>query len=296
MALADTKPIVFVAVGLFVGFLLGLVVTIAVQSEDTSESYADYRRRTQGAPSRDTQARQDPHGGAGDRAQLSFAKVHFMKKFVKALTSTPTNMAPNPDYEPLLADPQNPIVCADCHDPGELDLERMMEQDPGYEKVERFRRAPMFMIALMEAWVDRLNQRHRDRLKKPVTCTDCHAIDPRDMGELFRVYPPLMVSFVNALKQPPRNKNPAPGWKPLLEDPATASMLCSACHGERGVQLERALDAGRFDLSRPAKFADNKEFMIHLMEKWVERLNRDAKPLLTKAVVCVDCHDRDPRR
>ena len=37
-------------------------------------------------------------------------------------------------------------------------------------------------------------------------------------------------------------------------------------------------------------------FMVTLMEHWVEKLNKQAKPLLTKAVTCIDCHDTDPRR
>jgi hypothetical protein len=36
--------------------------------------------------------------------------------------------------------------------------------------------------------------------------------------------------------------------------------------------------------------------MVKLMEKWVRQLNRKADHLLRKAVVCLDCHDSDPRR
>ena len=271
--------------GLFVAVLLGVVAVIAFWPEDPAEGDAP-------------EPQSDPHAaiGGADRVQRSFAKVHFMKKFVSALTSEPENMAPNPGYAPLLKDPEKPIACAACHDPAEIDIERMAAQDPGPAKVERFRRSPRFMVPLMEAWVDRLNEQHGDRLKKPVTCTDCHAIDPRDMEERARVYPALMVAFVNALKQPPTNEDSAPGWKPLLKDPATMSMLCAECHGETGVMLEQALSAGSFDLARPEPYADNKEFMVHLMERWVTRLNRDVGPLLRKAVVCIDCHDRDPRR
>ncbi|MHC4548656.1 MAG: hypothetical protein ACYTEZ_07745 [Planctomycetota bacterium] len=299
MSATATKPIIFVALGIFVGFLLGLVVTMAWQSEDTSESYADYRERMQPGSHGEKPPVRAPQTGAGhggDRAEQSFAKVHFMKKFVKALTQEPDNMGPNPAYEPLLKDPAEPLVCADCHDPKVLNLEAMLTQDPGHESVEPYRRSPRFMIPLMQNWVKRLNDRHAGRLRKEITCTDCHAFDPRNMAERVRIYPPLMVSFVKALKERPTNRNPARGWTPLLKAPDAANMLCAVCHGKTGQGLELAVKDGRLDLTRPDDFADNKRFMAHLMESWVERLNLRAKPLLVKTVVCLDCHDSDPRR
>ena len=38
-----------------------------------------------------------------------------------------------------------------------------------------------------------------------------------------------------------------------------------------------------------------RDAMIALMEEWVRTLNRKGGPLLRKAVVCIDCHQRDPR-
>jgi formate-dependent nitrite reductase cytochrome c552 subunit len=235
------------------------------------------------------------HGGRGDQSE-AFAKIHFMKQFVAALTSVPGNSMPNPDYEPLLADPSNPIRCDDCHDPATtgLDMNAMMRADPGSEAVEPYRRDPRFMIPLMQNWVARLNKLHADRLVKPVTCADCHAIDPSDFEKRLRVFPPLMVSFVNALREPPENKNPASGWKPLLKNPDAKTMHCAKCHGETGVKLEQNLS--RFDLSRPDDYADNRAFMIQLMEAWVRRVNRDMKDDLVKAVTCIDCHETDPRK
>jgi cytochrome c553 len=143
----------------------------------------------------------------------------------------------------------------------------------------------------MENWVKRLNERHGDRLREPVTCRTCHAVDPREKNG---VLPPLMASFVRALREKPANANPAKSWKPLLKDTESTSMLCSVCHGEIGTRMEQGLDFSR--LQRPDAYADDKTFMVYLMEEWVAELNRKASDRLVKAVVCVDCHDADPRR
>ncbi|MHC4972885.1 MAG: hypothetical protein ACYTG3_11190 [Planctomycetota bacterium] len=310
MSAAATKPVVFLVIGTFIGFLLGMVVMIAVQSTDTSVSYAEHQQRTQPAhpPQRPAQGQakdgatkrpphgqeQGGHGGGADRAQQSFAKVHFMKKFVKALAERPENMFPNPDYQPLVKEGGSPIVCANCHDPKSLNLDAMQKNDPGHEAVEPFRRARRgFMIPLMEKWVARLNKRNSGNLRKAVVCTDCHLWDPRDDNTRFSVLPPLMVRFVKALKERPTNQNPAANWKPLLKDPSTPEMLCSVCHGGMGKKMEQ--NVAQFDKPPPKEYAQNKEFMVNLMERWMERLNREAKPHLVKAVVCLDCHDSDPR-
>ncbi|MHC4134366.1 MAG: hypothetical protein ACYS0K_05220 [Planctomycetota bacterium] len=312
MSAAATKPAIYLAIGTFLGFLLGLVVMIAVQSTDTSESYADHQERTQpqhrpqrpaqsqpkgGQTDRSPHGQQQPaHGAQGaDRAQQSFAKVHFMKKFVSALTERPENMFPNPEYQPLVKEGGSPIVCANCHDPAKLNMEAMKKNDPGHEAVEPFRRMRRgFMIPLMEKWVDRLNKRNAANLRKAVACTDCHLFDPRDDRTRFSVLPPLMIRFVKALKARPTNQNPAANWKPLLKDPNTPAMLCSVCHGDSGKRMEQSV--GQFDKPPPKEYAQNKAFMVNLMERWVERLNREAKPYLVKAVVCLDCHDSDPRQ
>ena len=149
------------------------------------------------------------------------------------------------------------------------------------------------MIPLMEKWVDRLNKRNAANLRKAVTGTDCHLFDPRDDETRFSVLPPLMIRFVKALKERPTNQNPAANWKPLLKDPTTPAMLCSLCHVDTGKAMEQNL--ARFDRPPPKEFSQNKAFMANLMERWVHRLNREAKTYLVKAVVCLDCHDTDPR-
>jgi len=316
MSAAATKPAIYLALGTFLGFLLGLVVMIAVQSTDTSESYEDYRERMQSQHGPAQRPAQRPaqaeakgeksdaphgqpkpaHGGApsADRAQQSFAKVHFMKKFVRALTEPPENMFPTSDYRPLVKEGGSPIVCASCHDPSQLNMEAMKRNDPGDEAVEPFRRQRRgFMIPLMQNWVGRLNKQNSANLRKTVTCTDCHLFDPRDDDTRFGVLPPLMIRFVKALKERPTNQNPAANWKPLLKDPSTPAMLCSVCHVDTGKAMEQNL--ARFDRPPPKEYARNKAFMVSLMERWMERLNREAKPYLVKAVACLDCHDTDPR-
>lgn len=305
--MAERRPAPAFGIGLFFGLLIGVFATLALSTRDTSETFEEYRKRVSGESSagRAPHGRQasDPqqppgqgdggHSGARD-AQAQMVKVHFMKKFVAALTGTPENMQPNPGYAPLLKDVSKPLRCASCHTDTSLDMDKMKRADPGAAAADPYRRQPRFMIPLMEAWVGRLNKLHADRLTKPVTCTDCHAIDPRDGEKRLRVNAPLMVKFVKALKTKPENKNPATNWKPLLKDPKAKSMLCAVCHGNVGVAMERKL--GELELERPAEFADNRDFMIHLMERWMKRLNRDAAFLLVKPVACIDCHETDPRR
>ena len=313
MAMKNTPGGVLFGAGIFVGLLLGIVLTFALThtSDDEGGARRAERAATQPRTGGDPHAAGDPHGGSphggsphgaggADRAQQSIAKVHFMKKFVAALTQLPENMTPNPKYEPLLKDPGRPLSCADCHDPTKVDMERMKAQDPGYEAVQQFRRSPRFMMELMTKWVERLNAQHGDKLTRKVTCTDCHSVDPRDMdqyvAERLRVFPPLMTSFTAALTQPPTNRNPAKDWKPLLKDAKAGPVNCATCHGEVGANLMRGIETGELTLEDPSDFANHKEYMVRLMEHWVERLNRVAGPLLVKAVTCTDCHDTDPRR
>lgn len=246
----------------------------------------------------------NPHGGAmppaavhggGEGQEPAFAKVHFMRKFVAALTEPPGNLMPALDYEPLLNEGAVPIRCADCHTDPSLDMEAMIANDPGDEAVQPFRmQRRRFMIPLMEKWVGRLNKRHGDRLRKEVTCTDCHAVDPRDDEARNATIPPLMIRFVKALTGPPENADPAQGWKPLLKDPKTTSMLCAVCHGEVGASMERNLAA--LDGPEPPEAVENHAFMVNLMERWVRELNKRMKDRLVKAVACTDCHEIDPRK
>jgi len=302
MPAKQTKPAVLFFVGLFFGLLVGVFLTIALTSTSDEEEGGDGsvastgRAASSQPPGPGADAPQPPPGhgmggAGGDRAEMSFAKVHFMKKFVAALTSLPQNGLPSPRYKPLLKDPSHPLSCGDCHDPSKVNMEAMKSRDPGAEAVEPYREQPRFMIPLMVKWVERLNTRHKDKLVKPVTCTSCHAMDPRDS---FTAMPPLMANFVRALKQKPQNKNPAAGWKPLLKDPGTKSMLCSVCHDRIGTMMEK--NFSRLATKRPAKYADDKLFMITLMEHWVEKLNRKGSSMLVKTVTCTDCHQTDPRK
>ena len=94
-----------------------------------------------------------------------------------------------------------------------------------------------------------------------------------------------MRSFLRSLKERPENEDPAALWKPLLKE---GSVSCRDCHGAEASRFERAPRA-------PASPLPHDE-MVALMEEWVEQLNRDASMHLRKAVVCTDCHERDPRR
>lgn len=222
--------------------------------------------------------------GEGEAEDATFAKVHFMRKFVAALTEPPGNLMPSPSYAPLLKEGAAPIRCTDCHK--SMDVEAKIATDPGDEAVQRFRMDPEgFMIPLMEKWVERLNKRHKDRLVREVTCTDCHAVDPSDDKARLVTFRPLMAAFTDALTEPPRNASPAKGWKPLLKAPAPVS--CGACHRDsRVAPPPSAVSAAEPD----------RTFMIRLMERWVRELNRRMKDRLVKAVVCTDCHEIDPRK
>jgi len=291
-------------VGLFFGVLIGWFANVVISDADSGQPIQPQQPAKKTVDPHGRKAPQDggdPHAGAGagaghgaspDRAQQSIAKVHFMKKFVAALSGKPANKWPNPSYKPLLKEGAKAARCTDCHDSGTLNIEGMIKLDPGAEAVDKLRRSPNFMIPLMKKWVGRLNNKLGDRLAARVTCTSCHAIDPE---EAWTALPPMMVSFVSALKTKPTNKNPAQNWKPLLKDPSTSAMLCNVCHGSIGEMMEKNI--ARFENApRPEKYLNDKAFMVELMEHWVAKLNKNAGGMLTKAVVCLDCHDTDPRR
>ena len=291
-------------VGLFFGVLLGIFLTMMLGTRDTSETFDEFEARTNKGRTRPSSEHEGggggggggggPHGGRRD-PRISMAKVHFMKKFVKALTDVPGNTHPAADWEAILKDGAQPISCKDCHKDPSLDIEAMAQSDPGNTRfVQQLRRSPRFMIPLMEKWVERLNGWYGDRLKKPVTCTTCHAVDPK---EKYSVYIPLMNSFVMALKAKPTNKNPATRWKPLLKDPGSG-MLCGYCHGDMGKQMAQEMPdlLKRFGEKALEKYADNQAFMVGMMETWMRKANVELKDVLVKPLACLDCHDQDPRR
>jgi hypothetical protein len=115
-----------------------------------------------------------------------------------------------------------------------------------------------------------------------------------DMSDDDRAMAARMHSFVRALFEPPTNEDPALQWSAVLTD---GSLSCSVCHGSKGEAYDRLMEDGVLEgWSADSGSALSREKMVELMEDWVEQLNHDAGHLLRKAVVCTDCHDRDPRR
>jgi hypothetical protein len=122
-------------------------------------------------------------GGEGGRPdpQEMFNKAYFMQHFVAALTSTPTNNNPNPKWSSPLKDAQGAkISCGDCHT--KADMSGLPPQ-PSSPAIEKMHADKAFMVDLMEKWVAKLNNPEfgaKAKLKAEVTCTTCHATDPRD--------------------------------------------------------------------------------------------------------------------
>jgi len=298
-----TPAAAILGAGLFFGLLIGWGANVILTDTASTESYDRFRDRTGGAARRGrspgtragvrdgTGEGGDPHDGAG-RGGQSIVKVHFMKKFVAALTTPPANNWPNPQWQPLLKEGEE-LSCANCHDDTSINVEQMKRMDPGPEAAEPYRRDPRFMVALMTKWVRKLNAEHGDKLAREVTCNDCHRYDP---FKGYRGIPPLMSNFVSALSEPPKNGDPNPDWKPLLEEPDPQAKLCTECHGDAlGGALERALDNPRH-FPEVGRFREDRALMVDLMERWVKQLNRTLGDRLRKAVVCIDCHATDPRR
>lgn len=294
--------------GLALGALLGAGLATLLSSEGSSDEPlleepppAPPMQNPHGHGGAAPQRPPEEHGaGGGDRAMASMAKAHFMKKFVAALVATPQNRKPNPEWRSPLKDPSQPVSCADCHDPRVLNIEGMKAADPGSEAVEPFRKDPAFMIPLMKKWVERLNVRHGERLTGIVTCTTCHEEDPSgsagERQERAMRYAYFMTTFLRALKEKPTtNREPAEQWKPLLTEAGAEALRCSTCHAGTSIARMDGL-MKQPPLPRPEAAARDKEFMVDLMEKWVEKLNQEAAPHLRNAVTCLDCHDRDPRR
>jgi len=100
----------------------------------------------------------------------------------------------------------------------------------------------------------------------------------------------VMHAFVRALSERPENGDPSPRWTPLT----TAPVRCATCHGDSGADMEADIASGELDVSAGER--PTHDDMVRLMERWVRRLNRDARHSLRKAVVCLDCHASDPRR
>jgi len=122
-------------------------------------------------------------GGAGGRPdpQMMLNKAYFMQHFVAALTSIPSNNNPNPKWSSPLKDPQSDKVkCGDCHTKADMSQLPQQESSPAIEQMHADKE---FMVDLMTKWVAKLNNPEfgaKGKLKAEVTCTTCHAKDPRE--------------------------------------------------------------------------------------------------------------------
>jgi hypothetical protein len=118
---------------------------------------------------------------SGNPERMPIYKVFFMHQFVEALYSVPKNSEPNPKWTSPLKDPVNDRVwCTDCHS-SEFDFAKMPSQR--FPETDALEQNHEFMVELMTKWVGRLNSdefRAKAKLKGEVTCTTCHAKDPRD--------------------------------------------------------------------------------------------------------------------
>ena len=124
-----------------------------------------------------------PAEGGRPDPQAMLNKAFFMQHFVAALTSIPTNGNPNPKWSSPLKDPSGgKVKCADCHTNSTVDMSNLpiQESSPAIEKMHADK---AFMIDLMTKWVTKLNNpefKAKAKLKQEVTCTTCHAKDPRE--------------------------------------------------------------------------------------------------------------------
>jgi len=120
------------------------------------------------------------NGGPPD-PQMMLNKAYFMQHFVAALTSKPSNNNPNPQWNSPLKDPSaGKVSCGDCHTKADMSGLPPQEDSPAIEKLHANKE---FMVDLMQKWVTKLNNPEfgaKAKLKQEVTCTTCHAKDPRE--------------------------------------------------------------------------------------------------------------------
>ena len=119
--------------------------------------------------------------GGGDRQAAMLNKAFFMQHFVAALTSIPANNKPNPKWSSPLKDPSGgKVKCGDCHTTVNMEGLPAQESSPAIEAMHADK---AFMVDLMTKWVAKLNNSEfaaKGKLKQEVTCTTCHATDPRE--------------------------------------------------------------------------------------------------------------------
>jgi hypothetical protein len=163
---------------LFVGFVVLAACSQNIENVSNGE-------RIENAPTVDAAANPRPlaipEGAAGEAEVPPFVKAYFMHMFVEALYSVPGNNNPNPNWSSPLKDPvNNRVWCTDCHTDPSLDFGKIPKQKMAMN--EELENNHEFMVDLMTKWVGRLNSdefKAKAKLKQPVTCTTCHATDPR---------------------------------------------------------------------------------------------------------------------
>ena len=171
-------------------FLLLLGCNQNAESVNTGETLASGPKPAADASTRTlsgagaTDAPRGPmQGGEGGRPdpQAMLNKAYFMQHFVAALTSLPSNNNPNPKWSSPLKDPQDgKVKCGDCHTKADMSGLPPQESSAAIEKMHADK---AFMVDLMTKWVAKLNNPEfgaKGKLKGEVTCTTCHATDPRE--------------------------------------------------------------------------------------------------------------------
>jgi hypothetical protein len=159
----------------------------SVNGSETLESgpkpVADASARTLSGAGAANAPRGPMQGGEGGRPdpQAMLNKAYFMQHFVAALTSLPSNNNPNPKWSSPLKDAQaGKVKCGDCHTKADMSGLPQQEISPAIEKMHADK---AFMVDLMTKWVTKLNNPDfaaKGKLKGEVTCTTCHATDPRE--------------------------------------------------------------------------------------------------------------------
>ncbi|HLQ76653.1 MAG TPA: hypothetical protein VK210_04830 [Terriglobia bacterium] len=172
---------------LMFSFLLLLGCNQNAESVSSGETLANSPKPVASANDRLTAAPAGgaPFAGGGDGGrpdpQTMLNKAFFMQHFVAALTSLPSNKNPNPKWASPLKDPQaGKVKCGDCHTKADMSGLPVQESSPAIEKMHADK---AFMVDLMTKWVAKLNNPDfaaKGKLKQAVTCTTCHATDPRE--------------------------------------------------------------------------------------------------------------------
>lgn len=128
---------------------------------------------------------EDPHGGGeGKKKAPPEVTVYLMGRFIAALSEKPTNAEPAPDWQVLLADPNDKVTCESCH-PASIVKSMLATFDPNKrpEGIETWEKDIPYMKELMGKWVKRANSKDpkhtaSGKLKGELKCTSCHAKVP----------------------------------------------------------------------------------------------------------------------